>query len=287
MFAFLLGFASIRADELPAGIMPQKRQVAGTGVSSQSPQPQPSTSSQSPQPQPSSNPPPTTSEDNTPTSSNTQQNNPSSSVPTVIQVTTTNSDGSTVTSSVSTKTLVPKSSSAVETKSGSKNSVVKVGSKTIDPATLSKKTTVRQPLVTQETRKQTLTSTWTGADGQVHHSVYTTENVFASTTGYATATIAPSLANGGGDGSNLSSHTKAIIGGVVGGIGGAILIGGLAFVAWRLWGKKRQEADADDYSYSPHDSINAQKRYSGATLMTDGYQSTGPSSQRVNTASNF
>ena len=144
---------------------------------------------------------------------------------------------------------------------------------------------MREPLVTQATRHETLTSTWTGADGVVHSSTYTTEAVFRSTTGFATATIAPGLADGGGNGDNLSTNTKKVIGGVVGGIGGAILIGGLAFVAWRLWGKKKDahELPQEDPTYS-NDSLNQQKRMSRNTLMSEPYSNPGGT---VNTASNF
>jgi hypothetical protein len=156
------------------------------------------------------------------------------------------------------------------------NSVVKVGSKTINPSTLDHKTTVKQPLVTHETRHSTYTSFWT-SDGQVYSSVVTTENVVASTTGYATATIAPGLANGGGSGDNLSTNTKKVIGGVVGGIGGAILIGGLAFVAWRLWGKKKAAGEGQEeyYDGSQTDSIANQKRQSTGMLSNSAFSDSG------------
>jgi len=114
----------------------------------------------------------------------------------------------------------------------------------------------------------------------------TTDRVVSSTTGFATATLAPALQNGGGSGSNLSSSSKSIIGGVVGGIGGAVLIGGLAVVAWRLWGKKkRQQLPQDDFLDSRDDSINREKRASqGFRSNLEQYHNpNGP----VNTASNF
>jgi len=227
-------------------------------------------------------------------STSQQQQQPSStSVPTTVAVTTTNADGSTVTSHISTNTLAPVSqtdTSAVQTTKGDNddNSVVKIGSTTINPSTLTHKTTVRQPLVTQETRQSTATSFWT-SHGQVYSSVYTTENVLASTTGFATATIAPGLAGDGGNGSNLTTHTKSIIGGVVGGIGGAILIGGLAFVAWRLWGKKKQSQDHDDgfWDNSQNDSIDGQKRESSGLQQDDNYHSRYSTPMRTNTTSNI
>lgn len=121
----------------------------------------------------------------------------------------------------------------------------------------------------------------------MYSSVVTTDRVVSSTTGYATATISPSLANGGGNGSgNLSSSSKKVVGGVVGGIGGAVLIGGIALVAWRLWGKKkREQLPQDDFLDSQNDSIRREKRHSGQPFGNlDQYHN--PNGQ-VNTASNF
>lgn len=129
-------------------------------------------------------------------------------------------------------------------------------------------------------------------------SVVTTENVVASTTGYATATIAPGLANDGGSGSNLSTNSKKIIGGVVGGIGGAVLIGGLAFVAWRLWGSKKAADNQDDYyEGSGTDSIAGQKRQSTGVLSNSAFSDSNNANAgleryqnpngAINTSSNF
>lgn len=112
----------------------------------------------------------------------------------------------------------------------------------------------------------------------------TSDQVYSSTTGYATATISPSLANGGGNGSNLSTSSKKVIGGVVGGIGGAIVIGGIALVVWRLWGKKKgQQLPQDDYDVG-RDSIVQEKRRSSQPFQTIPYQNPNGT---VNTASNF
>jgi hypothetical protein len=92
----------------------------------------------------------------------------------------------------------------------------------------------------------------------------------------------------------MSPQTKAVVGGVVGGIGGAILIGGLAIVAWRLWGKKKREqaAAVDDFGMgtagSPRDSLGREKPISASshapTLSTSSYRNPNGA---VNTASNF
>lgn len=69
------------------------------------------------------------------------------------------------------------------------------------------------------------------------------------------------------------------------GVVGAILIGALAFVAWRIWGKKREDDDEDDI-YDPNENKG---RPSGSTAdapfrsTLDQYHNPGP----VNTSSNF
>lgn len=108
-------------------------------------------------------------------------------------------------------------------------------------------------------------------------SAFTSDFVSRSTTGYARSTISPSLAEGGGNGSNLSTNNKAVIGGVVGGLGGAVAIGGLVFALWRVWGRKKQHAREQ---YTDVQS----KRESAMTFNSEGYSNFGG---RVNTASNF
>jgi len=93
------------------------------------------------------------------------------------------------------------------------------------------------------------------------------------------------LTNGDGNGgsSGLSDTAKKTIGGVVGGVGGALLLAGLAYTAWRIWGKKKNLHNED--LYDPN--VNQEKL--SATDSTpfrstlDQYHSPGP----VNTASNF
>ena len=211
-------------------------------------------------------------------------------MPTTVAVTTTNEDGSTVTSQISTNTLAPASSNrnqqSVISTDTSNTDLVRIGSSTINRSTLDKATVVTSALLGRTTSQRIYTSTWT-SDGQVYSTVVTENAVLSSTTGYATATINPSLANGGGDGSNLSDHAKKVIGGVVGGIGGAILIGGLAFVAWRLWGKKKaaQEEPDEVWGGSRPDSIETAKRSSGMPDYTNqGYHNPGGA---INTSSNF
>ncbi|EME83764.1 uncharacterized protein MYCFIDRAFT_210699 [Pseudocercospora fijiensis CIRAD86] len=295
MFSF---FAQIRADSIPDGILPKnKRQVVGTGVTTTTTMASTSdTPSSTTEPTSETTPTTTqpTSEETTPTSAQTTsaETTPTSTVPTTIDVTTTNSDGSTVTSRIATRTAVSGSASTglVKTTSGKSSDIVVVGSSTINRSTLSSATVITSALVASETHRSTYTSFWT-SDGSVYSSLVTTDQVVASTTGYATATISPSLADSSSGGSSLSTSSKKIIGGVVGGIGGAILVGGLAVVAWRIWGRKKRPAvPQDEYLDSQNDSIRKERIASGSGLEryqqphNAPYHNPGGS---VNTASNF
>ncbi|KAK0313545.1 hypothetical protein LTR29_017147 [Friedmanniomyces endolithicus] len=207
------------------------------------------------------------------TSSDVSSISPSSTeLPTTIAVTTTNAAGSTITSSILTSTLAPASSTpkqsasnpggVVRTLTGTASNLVVIGSSTINRSTLSSATTITSALLAEETLPSTYTSYWT-SDGSVYSSLVTTDRIVTSTTGFATATLTPALQNGGGSGSNLSTSSKSIVGGVVGGIGGAVLIGGIAVVAWRLWGRKRRvdsgEDGRDEMLDSRDDSIRREK----------------------------
>lgn len=91
----------------------------------------------------------------------------------------------------------------------------------------------------------------------------------------------------------MSSKTKSTVIGVVVGIGGAILLGGLAIVAWRIWGRKKSEDDGDDLmAYSrPETSGHEKSGSSSAAGTSNPFQSTlenyhNPAKQ-VNASSNF
>lgn len=66
----------------------------------------------------------------------------------------------------------------------------------------------------------------------------------------------------------------------MGGIGGAALVGGLAYVLWRLYSKKKQEG-----MYGGYPEKYGSNRESSMTYgSSEGYSAYGG---RVNTASNF
>ena len=64
----------------------------------------------------------------------------------------------------------------------------------------------------------------------------------------ATSTAAAGLDSSGNSAgsSGLSDSNKNTIIGVCVGIGGAIILGGLAVVAYRVWGRKKAQHDDDD-----------------------------------------
>lgn len=87
----------------------------------------------------------------------------------------------------------------------------------------------------------------------------------------------------------MSSGQKKTIIGVVVGVGGAILVGGLAAVAWRFRGRRKNTSDdADDYadlgsSPSGMEKSNSLNGTSPFKSTLDQYHGPG----QVNTASNF
>ncbi|KAG5295284.1 cell wall protein [Histoplasma ohiense] len=106
---------------------------------------------------------------------------------------------------------------------------------------------------------------------------------------------APGLSNdndGGRASSGLSDSSKRIIIGVVVGVGGAILVGGLAFVAWRLRRKRNSRGVGDDddlmnagtaVGSSSHETSTVGMGPSPFTSTLDQYHHPGG----VNPSSNF
>ena len=122
-------------------------------------------------------------------------------------------------------------------------------------------------------------------------SVQTTSKVIAAA---SASSGAPGLSgnNGGSGGSpGLSTSSKKIVGGVVGGIGGAILLGGLAVVAWRIWGRSRRTNYEEDDPMNPHPSSSGHEKSSSSDRTHSPFRSTldqyHSPAQPVNTASNF
>jgi hypothetical protein len=89
----------------------------------------------------------------------------------------------------------------------------------------------------------------------------------------------------------MSPKTKATVIGVVVGIGGAIILGGLAIVAWRIWGRKKGDDEGDDLMEFRTGSGHEKKDSNGNPIAPNPFQSTlenyhNPARQ-VNASSNF
>ncbi|KAI4162546.1 MAG: hypothetical protein LQ342_003777 [Letrouitia transgressa] len=79
-------------------------------------------------------------------------------------------------------------------------------------------------------------------------STQTTSRLVPVSTSSPSASSSPAInkEEGGSGKSGLDNSQKRIIIGVVVGIGGAILLGGIAVVTWRIWGRKRHNVDEDN-----------------------------------------
>ncbi|KAJ4298572.1 hypothetical protein N0V88_003602 [Collariella sp. IMI 366227] len=106
-------------------------------------------------------------------------------------------------------------------------------------------------------------------------------------------TMAPGLAGGKGSGqsSGMSTQTRNTVIGVVVGVGGAIVLAGLGFVAWRIWGRKKAQEENDGLMDYP--SVGEKPDTVGGTMNNNGrspFQSTLESYHaptQVNQAANF
>ncbi|KAK0669590.1 hypothetical protein QBC41DRAFT_107093 [Cercophora samala] len=106
----------------------------------------------------------------------------------------------------------------------------------------------------------------------------------------STSTPLPNGGNGtNNSGTGMTPQMRNTVIGVVVGVGGAIVLAGLGFVAWRIWGKKKQQEEQDtlmdDYS-----AVGEKPDTIGSTSTRTPFQSTLESYHaptQVNTASNF
>jgi hypothetical protein len=110
------------------------------------------------------------------------------------------------------------------------------------------------------------------------------------TTGQATYTDPPEVQPGGNSGdSGLSDSNKKVIGGVVGGVGGALLLGGIALVFWRM--KKRQNkvtADDDDLNLNTGAALGDKPQNgTGASPFQSNLEQYHNPGGRPNAAANF
>lgn len=107
-------------------------------------------------------------------------------------------------------------------------------------------------------------------------------------------TSTPGLSSGDGETSGMTSKTRNTVIGVVVGVGGAIVLGALALVAWRIWGRKKHNEENDglmDYDMSASGGAEKSERGSSAGgAQRTPFQSTLENyhqPNQVNASSNF
>ena len=132
------------------------------------------------------------------------------------------------------------------------------------------------------TKYVTQTLTRTNADGSKE--TITSEVLTTSTAG---------LADNGkknSSGSGLSTQSRNTIIGVVVGVGGTIILGGLAFVAFRVWDRKKMQEENDglmDYGSTgtaeKADTVGSQSGRTPFQSTLESYHAPG----QVNQAANF
>lgn len=140
--------------------------------------------------------------------------------------------------------------------------------------------------------QQILTTVIVVSGSITQKSVVTTSGLLpvSSQTSTSASSPTPDSDNSDPNSPGLEPSQKRIIVGVVVGIGGAILLGGLAVVAWRIWGRRKISADEiHELMDSQPGSSSLEKRSSVSgnspfrSTLDQYHNPAGP----VNTASNF
>ncbi|KAG6200470.1 hypothetical protein E4U10_002385 [Claviceps purpurea] len=88
-----------------------------------------------------------------------------------------------------------------------------------------------------------------------------------TTTTRTTSTPAPGLSSDEGETTGMTTKTRNTVIGVVVGVGGSIVLGALALVAWRIWGRRRRGEEHDvlmDYDLSTPGAAEKSERGSSA-----------------------
>jgi Ca2+/Na+ antiporter len=111
----------------------------------------------------------------------------------------------------------------------------------------------------------------------------TSSRTVLTTTAFATGTSAPQ-SNGNASG-GMSSKTKALIGGLVGGIGGAIILIAAGIVLWRVRNKRRVSEDDNDLMMGTGSAVG-EKPANATPFQTNLEQYHNPGG-RPNAAANF
>ncbi|KXX82585.1 hypothetical protein MMYC01_200785 [Madurella mycetomatis] len=166
-----------------------------------------------------------------------------------------------------------------------------------DPTTRSSRPPSTSSTAPPETSDEPTPSTSPGEQDPTVITRYTTitstnsDGIPMTLTSSSLSTPPPGLADGGNGGSGqsgMSPQTRDTVIGVVVGVGGAIILGGLALVAWRIWGRKKHHEENDvlmDYN-----STVDKPETVGSASARSPFQSTLESYHaptQVNTAANF
>ena len=210
---------------------------------------------------------------------------------------TSQSDSANSTPSISASSPSPTSFSSIPTSSSpissSAQAAASTSSSLVDKSSSSQSrqlTSSQTPRVSSRTQQFVTTIVTVSGSSTFSHAV--TSSRIEAVTASSTPTTSPGLntSDGGSGKSGLTSGQRRTIIGVVVGIGGAILLGGLAVVAWRIWGKRKTVKNDD---YDPMDplpgSADHEKTSGGGsndpfrTHLDQHHNTVGP----VNAASNF
>ncbi|KAI9771304.1 MAG: hypothetical protein M1840_002274 [Geoglossum simile] len=143
---------------------------------------------------------------------------------------------------------------------------------------------VIQTLTSSATKQIVTTLMSIDSGGSTIQQVFTTSGLVVGTS-VTTSTSFPGV-NGSSEPSGspgLSSKQKKIIIGVVVGVGGFVILGGMALVAWRVWGRKKQPSEDDDRVHAATPDARTGPGGSPFKSTLDQYHNPGT----VNTASNF
>jgi hypothetical protein len=162
-------------------------------------------------------------------------------------VTTTEEQSSSTGAPASTSASVPQTST---TESEEEQSTTGAPTSTTTSADTTADTTADDSVSSQTVSTSFTFSTETKSDGTVE-----------THTSKVLTTLTPGLNDkSDSDNSGMSTKTRNTIIGVVVGVGGAIVLGALGLVAWRIWGRKKQAEENDGLmAYDPGYSGAAEK----------------------------
>ncbi|EEA27482.1 hypothetical protein EYB25_001522 [Talaromyces marneffei] len=184
-------------------------------------------------------------------------------------------------------------STTSSSKTSSSTSTLEPPSTTTDPAA-AKTTTTSDPPSTTSAAPSSETDTTITRTTTIGGVATTETSTSSASSTSSTGTSSPSFSSGSsGASSGLSKSAKNTIIGVVVGVGGAIILAGVAFVAWRVWGRNKHDPDNDeDDLMSAGTAVGSNLREKAPSPASSGtpfrstldqYHNPGP----VNAASNF